>query len=292
MVLSVDRIYNADCLEFMEQAPDSLVDVIVTSPPYNIGKNYGPYIDSRRKEEYLEWLGSVAKSSKRILKENGSFFLNMGAKPTDLMLPFEAAARFAETYSLQNVIHWIKHISIPEKRAERGSGACSYTSRGHFKPVNSEFYLSQAHEYVFHFTKGGRTRIDKMAIGVPYQDKSNVKRWNRKSDLRDRGNVWFVPYETSVGKYLNPKLHPAEFPVGLPTLCIKLHGIRPGMLVYDPFMGIGSTALACYELGVQYIGTEVNPQYIQIAMKRLEEHGFLPGKDTIGEGRHNSSSSW
>ncbi|MCL4330458.1 MAG: site-specific DNA-methyltransferase [Candidatus Thermoplasmatota archaeon] len=291
MVLSVNRIYNADCLEFMEHAPDSLFDVIVTSPPYNIGKNYGPYIDSRRKEEYLEWLGSVAKRSKRILKGNGSFFLNMGAKPSDPMVPFEAAARFAETYSLQNVIHWIKHISIPNQHSEPGGGARGYTSHGHFKPVNSEFYLSQAHEYVFHFTGEGRTRIDKMAIGVPYQDKSNVKRWSRKSDLRDRGNVWFVPYQTSVGKYLNPKLHPAEFPPELPALCIKLHGVRPDMLVYDPFMGIGSTALACSELGVQYVGTEVNPQYIQIAMKRLEEHGVFPGKDGIRDGEHDSGSN-
>ena len=268
MDLSPNRIYSMDCIGFMDLLPEGSVDVIVTSPPYNLGKNYGPYGDRRDREEYLQWLGVVAERSRRILKDDGSFFLNIGGKPSDLMMPLQVAERFSRVYSLQNVIHWIKHISLP---GEFDGGEGGLVSRGHFKPVNSDLYLSQSQEYVFHFTKSGKTRLDKLAIGVPYQDKSNVARWSRNKDIRDRGNVWFVPYETKVGHFRNPMLHPAEFPVELPSLCIRLHGIRPGMLVYDPFMGIGSTAIACAELGVSYVGTEINSEYIEIAAQRLEK---------------------
>ena len=106
---------------------------------------------------------------------------------------------------------------------------------------------------------------------MPYQDKSNIERWSRKEDKRDRGNIWFIPYETKVGGFKNPILHPAEFPVKLPYMCIKLHGVSNDMVVYDPFMGIGSTALACKLIGVKYVGTEIDEKYIEIAEKRISD---------------------
>ena len=96
------------------------------------------------------------------------------------------------TYSsLQNTIHWIKSISIEEKNGK-------IVSRGHFKPISSRRFLNDCHEYVFHFTKSGRVEIDRLALGVPYQDKSNIARWSHTSgrDRRCRGNTWFIPYET------------------------------------------------------------------------------------------------
>ena len=71
-------------------------------------------------------------------------------------------------------------------------------SRGHFKPINSPRFLNDCHEYIFHFTPRGRTIIDRLALGVPYADKSNIARWShtRGRDRRCRGNTWFIPYET------------------------------------------------------------------------------------------------
>ena len=86
----------------------------------------------------------------------------------------------------------------------------------------------------------------------------------RKRDLRDRGNVWFIKYENKQGG-VAPTLHPALFPEKLPYLCVKLHGIKSDMLVYDPFMGIGTTAIACMRLHVDFIGTEIDKNYIEIA---------------------------
>jgi site-specific DNA-methyltransferase (adenine-specific) len=246
------------------------IDVIVTSPPYNLGKDYSNYKDNKEKDDYIYWLRSVAEASNKILKEDGSFFLNMGGRPSDPWLAFDVAREFKKYYSLQNVIHWIKHISIPKDASTHKNGLNEDISFGHFKPINTNTYLNQCHEYIFHFTNTSKIQLDKLAIGVPYQHKSNTTRWKEKKDLRDRGNVWFIRYENKQGGF-EPILHPTLFPEKLPYLCIKLHGVKEGMLVYDPFMGIGTTALACMRLGVDFIGTEIDKKYIMIANDRIKQ---------------------
>ena len=116
--------------------------------------------------------------------------------------------------------------------------------------------------------KKGNVRQDKLAIGVPYQDKTNIGRWRSSvEDKRDRGNVWFIPYPTIQAS----RPHPAVFPEKLPLRCIKLHGVKPDMIVYDPFMGIGTTALACISLGVNYLGTEIDSEYVKVAVENIEK---------------------
>jgi site-specific DNA-methyltransferase (adenine-specific) len=242
------------------------VDVIVTSPPYNINKKYQSYKDRRERKDYLSWLSDIAKTSYKILANDGSFFLNVSGTPSDSLLPLEVSSVFTHSdYKLQNTIHWIKSIAIEsDDLAKNGFFSPSESvSIGHFKPISSRRFMNDFHEYIFHFTKGGNVKLDKLAIGVPYQDKTNIGRWkSAKEDRRDRGNVWFIPYQT----IRKERLHPAVFPERLPYLCIKLHGVRKDMLVYDPFMGIGSTALACLQLEIDFIGTEVDNTYIKAAI--------------------------
>ena len=246
------------------------VDVIVTSPPYNLNKKYQSYMDKRERKDYLSWLSDIARTSYRILNNEGSFFLNVSGTPSDSLLPLEVAKVFVDSdFRLQNTIHWIKSISIEkDDLAKTGSLSPSeVVSIGHFKPIMSRRFLNDFHEYIFHFTKNGNVRLDKLAIGVPYQDKTNIGRWKSAlEDKRDRGNVWFIPYPT----IREERAHPAVFPERLPYLCIKLHGIRRGMLVYDPFMGIGNTALACIRLNVDFIGTEIDHGYIEAAQERID----------------------
>lgn len=246
------------------------IDVVVTSPPYNLNKKYQSYMDKRERRDYLSWLSDIARTSYRILKNEGSFFLNVSGSPSDSLLPLEVAKVFVDSgYRLQNTIHWIKSISIEkDDLAKTGFlSASEAVSIGHFKPIMSGRFLNDFHEYIFHFTKGGDVRLDKLAIGVPYQDKTNIGRWKSAiEDKRDRGNVWFIPYPT----IREERPHPAVFPERLPYLCIKLHGIRKGMLVYDPFMGIGNTALACVHLNLDFIGTEIDHGYIKAAQERID----------------------
>lgn len=272
-MIHVNKIYNTDCMEFMNQLKKEnfiKIDAIVTSPPYNINKPYSRYNDRRDKNEYLLWLQKIAHKSLQVLKEDGSFFLNVGGRPADYMLPFEICNKFIDAgYKLQNTIHWIKSIAIErDDLAKNGFFSPSESvSIGHFKPISSGRFLNDFHEYIFHFTKDGNVKLDKLAIGVPYQDKTNIGRWkSSKEDRRDRGNVWFIPYQT----IRKERPHPAVFPERLPYLCIKLHGIRKDMIVYDPFMGIGSTALACLQLEVDFIGTEIDIGYIKAAIRSLD----------------------
>lgn len=268
--LNNNNIYHEDCKDFMKRSSSHgmRVDVIVTSPPYNINKEYGSYRDNKERKDYLDWLYEIAQLSYLILKDNGSFFLNIGGTPSYPMLPFEVIEKFKKAeYQLQNTIHWIKSISFEKTDVGKNNGIRDY-SIGHFKPIVSDRYLTDIHEYIFHFTKEGNVKLNKRAIGVPYQDKTNIGRWKSATqDKRDRGNVWFIPYPT----IQESRHHPAVFPEKLPYLCIKMHGVKPDMLVYDPFMGIGTTALACIKLGVNYMGTEIDADYIKVALEYIEK---------------------
>ena len=268
-MVELNNIYHEDCKVFMKKlsSHNMTIDVIVTSPPYNLNKAYGSYNDNKERTKYLDWLRDVAELSYSVLKDDGSFFLNIGGTPSDSMLPFEVVGKFKEAnYRLQNTIHWIKSISFEKADVGKMNTIRDY-SIGHFKPIVSERYLTDLHEYIFHFTKTANVKLDKRAIGVPYQDKTNIGRWKSATqDKRDRGNVWFIPYST----IQESRPHPAVFPEKLPYLCIRLHGLEKDMVVYDPFMGIGTTALACIRLGVNYIGTEIDLEYIKVALEDIQ----------------------
>lgn len=106
-------LYLGDCFQGLEHSisPES-VDVLVTSPPYNIGVSYNGYDDRIPRNEYLAWMKRWAMLVKRVLKPAGSLFLNIGSKPSDPWIPFDVAAQMRQVFDLQNVIHWIKSIYI------------------------------------------------------------------------------------------------------------------------------------------------------------------------------------
>jgi site-specific DNA-methyltransferase (adenine-specific) len=245
------------------------VSVIVTSPPYNIGKEYRTYDDKRDAHAYLTWIHEVATECKRVLARDGSFFFNLGSKPSNPWWPIEVASQVRNAgFVLQNTIIWVKSIAISMEGLGDYPGIQGDVALGHFKPVNSRRFVNGLSEYVFHFTKRGDVELDKLGIGVPYQDKSNIARWKAgAADLRDRGSVWFIPYET----VRESRPHPCIFPVRLPEMCIRLHGSRKTRLVLDPFFGTGSTALACDRVGVDFIGFEVDSQYLELAETSLRE---------------------
>jgi site-specific DNA-methyltransferase (adenine-specific) len=260
----------ADCISGMNQIlKKESVDVVVTSPPYNIGIDYNKYDDNLSTEKYLRWIQDVGAAIKYVLKPNGSFFLNIGNKPTTPSLPFEVALCLQREFKLQNIIHWIKSIAISKKDIGEYPNIIGDIAVGHFKPIVSKKFLSNCHEYIFHFTNNGDTKIDKLAIGVPYQDKTNIGRWkSAKSDTRDRGNTWFIPYQT-IRKF-DDRPHPSAFPTKLPEMCIKLHGNANAKLVVDPFVGIGSSAIASMKMNKSFVGFDIDNLYLDITIKRLE----------------------
>jgi site-specific DNA-methyltransferase (adenine-specific) len=238
------------------------IDCVVTSPPYNLGKKYNNYNDTRPQLEYIEWLHEWAAITKDKLAENGSIFLVMGSRPSYKWTPHEVVLELRDLFCLQNTIVWVKSICV------------NGTTTGHFKPVNSKKYINDCFEYIFHLTHRGDVDLDRLAAGVPYQHKSNIKRWAKNKRFtvsepkRCRGNTWFIPYETRHAA----GVHPAVFPWQLARQCIQLAGCKPKKsLVVDPFAGIGSTAIACQDLNVNFIGFEIDQMYYDYSLELLAE---------------------
>ena len=210
-----------------------------------------------------------SKQRRVCLVKEGSLFLNVGNKPTRPWTAFDVATEARRHLRLQNTIHWIKSIVIDRDLAGARSGLDRDLAVGHYKPVNSERFLNDCHEFIFHFTPTGHTPLDRRAVGVAYQDKSNIGRWQAAADgTRCRGNTWFIPY-TTIQSRERDRPHPATFPPMLPDRCLRLHGIGPGSLVMDPFMGLGSTAVACAQLGVDFVGVDLDRGYLDEAVERV-----------------------
>ena len=198
---------------------------------------------------------------KQVLNENGSFFLNLGSSLKNPQFPFDVLFVCLKHFHLQNTFHWIKSISLDLKEGT--------ISKGHFKPINSDRFVNDCHEYIFHFTKTGNVKIDRKAIGVGYSDISNIKRWksSNNQNLRCRGNNWFIPYKTVQQK----KDHPCPFPLTLPLNCIKLQK-KSNLIVLDPFVGSGQTGLAAAKSGkvTKFIGFDIDQNYINISEQKIK----------------------
>src|SRR5262249_27690856 len=126
------RLEVRDCIEGMrETLAEESVDLVVTSPPYNLGIKYKNYNDSRNRNDYLNWSREWAAEVKRVLKPKGSFFLNLGACPSNPLIPHELIVALKELFVLQNTFHWIKSVTVETKAGEQ-------VSAGHFKPIQSK----------------------------------------------------------------------------------------------------------------------------------------------------------
>jgi site-specific DNA-methyltransferase (adenine-specific) len=184
---------------------------------------------------------------------------------------------------LQNTIHWVKSIAIDRLAVGEDVGLSRDIAVGHYKPINSNRFLNDCHEFIFHLSPTAETPLDRTAIGVPYQDQSNIGRWRAAANgKRCRGNTWFIPYDTIKSREKD-RPHPATFPPRLPEQCLRLHGLDRAGLVIDPFLGLGSTAVACARLGIDFIGIELDEEYLKEAIARAESAGQqLPlGDETL-----------
>ncbi|MBI4888226.1 MAG: site-specific DNA-methyltransferase [Acidobacteria bacterium] len=271
------RFYLGDCLEVLDRLAPGSIDVIVTSPPYNLGVRYRSYDDTMPRAEYLAWTAEWVRRAATRLAPGGSLFLNVGAKPTDPWTALDVAQAVRAHLRLQNTIHWVKSIAIEKALAGNRAGLREDLAVGHYKPINSRRFLHDCHEFVFHFTPGGDTPLDRRAVGVRYQDASNIGRWRAAaSGVRCRGNTWFIPYDTIQDREKD-RPHPATFPPKLPEMCLRLHGLDRIRTVADPFLGLGSTAVACAQLGLSFIGIEMDRRYLDQAIARTRRALLAPG---------------
>lgn len=277
------QLIHGDCLAEMARLEAGAYDAVVTSPPYNLGIKYNTFKDTSSREDYLAWCRQWVAEVRRVLADDGSFFLNVGAAPANPLMPHQLLLALCDggepLFVLQNTFHWIKSITVETRDG-------GLVSAGHFKPINSKRFVNDCHEYVFHLTKRGDIELDRRAAGVPYVYKCNIARWGHTGgqDLRCRGNTWFIPYDT-IQRRDKERPHPATFPVALVEQCVKIHGRGEETRLLDPFLGIGSSALAARRLGVaKFTGIDLDARYLDVARDRLADAEAGEAGDLFGGG--------
>jgi site-specific DNA-methyltransferase (adenine-specific) len=264
-----------DCLHVLAALPPASVSVVVTSPPYNLGVRYRSYDDTLPRDLYLQWTEKWLSAVRAILAPEGSLFLNVGARPKDPWTALDIAQVARRHFVLQNTLHWIKSIVIEKEAAGLAADLERDLAVGHYKPINSDRFVNDCHEFIFHFTPEGHTPVERRAIGVEYQDASNIGRWQSGgSNRRCRGNAWFIPYETIQSRD-QERPHPATFPPKLAEYCLRLHGLERVNMALDPFLGLGSSACAAARLGIEFIGIELDGHYLAEAVTRVKKEAGL-----------------
>lgn len=253
-------VKEGDCASVLSSAKPNYFGCVVTSPPYNVGRDYGNgFNDKKPFEEYLTSLENSFLSIYRVLRSDGLFFMNIGNSHSDAPKGNKAHAVSARAqkmgFKLVGTIVWVKSITITDKEGNT-------RSHGHFTPIKGK-RLNSTHEFVFVFAKSDDYVFKRESLNVPYADKSNIGRYSDK-DGRCIGDTWFIPYPTK-GK-TRKKGHPVEFPPELPRRCIKL---TDGP-VLDPFAGGGATGVAALKLGREVTLVEQNPEFCQSAKDRLD----------------------
>jgi site-specific DNA-methyltransferase (adenine-specific) len=223
------------------------IHVCVTSPPYFRKKKYETQYSTY--DEYLRYLREIWREVRRTLDNSGLLFVNIGNSFENQFKSFDVARDVVDSgFLLVQPIIWVK---------------------GHHSPVQGSSHLNHLYEYIFLFSKTENYALNRLAIGVPYKDKSNIGRWKvATEDLRCRGDVWHINYET-VQRH-SEKLHDAIFPKMLPEMCIKLASSKKSDQILDPFLGSGTTILAANDQGRRSIGYEINPSYEKIIKEKLD----------------------
>ncbi len=237
----IDTILTASATN-MSHLPDNSVHLMVTSPPYNVGKEYD---EDLTLEEYRAFLRRVWGEVYRVLVPGGRACINvanLGRRPYIPLHAFVIEDMMDVGFLMRGEIIWNK-----------GASASASTAWGSWKSASNPT-LRDIHEYILVFSKLTFRRPN------PSKRESTI---TREEFLEFTKSVWSFPAVKArhVG-------HPAPFPEELPYRCIQLYTFR-GEVVLDPFMGSGQTALAALRTDRHFVGYEINPEYVALAEARL-----------------------
>ena len=283
------------CGDGCKEIKDNSVDLAIFSPPYKVKDGWG-----------FTLMQALGNTLFRVLKPGARAYMVFGQLKEGFARPWESVDAIAYSSSgeaikakssplekVQTII-WAKSLAMPSRERliqdyldslDKGEDPDPRVLKailkekpellqaGHYQPINSPDVLNYGFEYVFGLRKPGPARaLDRLGIGVPFADKTNLTRGTRgqNGDLHCAGDVWFIPYET-VGQ-TDKKHHRHQFPSELARRLIVLNQLEKGSLIFDPFLGGGTTAVAARMSGMNCVGYELNQYTIEVAKQRFKEH--------------------
>ncbi len=248
----INKVIWQDTLKAMNFLPDKCIDLMIVDPPYNITKNFGTSVFKEMKtDEYAKWLDKWLKKTDRLLKDDASVYICADWK-SSIAIPYIAGKYFI----LQNRISWER---------EKGRGA-----KNNWKNCLEDiWFFTKGKTYKFNLD---RVKILRPVI-APYRDKKGTpKDWfedgNKKFRLTHPSNVWTdisIPF-WSMAENTN---HPTQKPEKLIAKLI-LASSDKGDVVFDPFLGSGTTAVVAKKLERNFIGIEKEGEYVALSLKRLD----------------------
>jgi site-specific DNA-methyltransferase (adenine-specific) len=258
-------IYNADTLHSRVIAPKS-IDLIVTSPPYSLDVKYGAYDDGVSYSEYLKFSKAWLRKCFDFLKDDGRMCLNI---PLDKNKGGQQSV-YADVLEIAKKIGWKYHTTIVwnEQNISRR------TAWGSWMSASAPFVISPVEMIVVMYKSTWRKTS---GSGKSDIDRKEFMDWTNGLWLpKEKDEIPSISYDMLPdvvwefnGESKKRIGHPAPFPTELPRRCIKMFSYV-GDLVLDPFMGSGTTLVACCELGRRGIGIEIDRKYCEIAKKRVE----------------------
>lgn len=245
----INKIFQEDCLVTMINIPNNSVDLVITSPPYNYSKKrkggpsdkgkYDIYKDNKKEEDYIKWSIEIFNGYDKIVKENRVVLYNFSYSVENPTLPYKLVSEIVKNtnWEIADTILWKKSNSIPHP--------ASYNR------------LNRIFEFVWVFARKSEIKTFRMSKNVVKVSKSGQK------------------YYEIIDNYVEAKnndgpndLNKATFSTELVSKLINIYG-KPGDLIYDSFMGIGTTALAAIEKKCNFLGSEISSQQCDLATKKI-----------------------
>jgi len=263
--LELDKIYLGDCKEILKTIPDGKIDLIVTSPPYayNRKSTYGGIPI----KGYVDWFLPISLELKRVLNPTGSFILNIkeravnGERQTYVIELILAMKKQGWLWTEEYI--WHKKNCYPGKWTNRFRDAWErclhFNKQKKFKMFQEEVMVPMGKWKNKRLSRLSQTDWERDVSKVGSGFGKNVSNWLGRS-LAYPTNVLYLATECS------NRNHSAAFPIALPTWFIKLF-TEKGDVVLDPFMGVGTTALACINLNRRYVGIELKKEYYELAIQ-------------------------
>lgn len=256
----LNKIHLGDCIQGMQSLPDNSVDLIVADPPYNLNKNFGEWNETERKNDWLPWSKCWLTECMRIMKPGASIFV----------------------YGIHRHLCWIQcfmyELGLQYQRQiiwyyENGFAGYTKTLAANYEPL---LWFSKGKSFTYHPIREPYKSTERLKNKII----KNGKVWEPHPDGRLAGDVWNFPVLAG-RRFRDEKVnHPTQKPLSISSRIVE-HFSNPGDLVLVPFAGSGSECVAAMRSGRHFIGFELNPEYVAIALERLSNEKSPPKQTNL-----------